>query len=168
MLKRISIVLAAILLIASVALVGWQGSFNTGSFVRPDDPQETFLFFGLQILIFLLMLGLGYYLARLMIKLWVAKQVDRHGSRVRTRLVMGALALSAMPVIFLVLLNYEVLGATLARVFSAPFEHVKGDFTAIGKALQDQTKQRALAEAQLIAASGETEALLKDPGSVPG
>jgi two-component system, NtrC family, nitrogen regulation sensor histidine kinase NtrY len=168
MLKRISIVLAAILLIASVTLVLWQGSFNTGSYVRPDDPQETFLFFGLQILIFLLMLGLGFMLIRLMIKLWVAKQVDRHGSRIRTRLVIGALALSAMPVIFMVLFNYEVLGATLTRVFSAPFEHVKGDFTAIGEALQDQTKRRALAEAQLIAASGETETLLNDPGSASG
>ncbi len=168
MLKRISIALAAILLIASVTLVVWQGSFNTGSFVRPDDPQETFLFVGLQILIFLLMLGLGFMLIRLMIKLWVAKQVDRHGSRIRTRLVIGALALSVMPVICMVLFNYEVLGATLARVFSAPFEHAKSDFTAIGKALEDQTKQRALAEAQLIAASGEAETLLNDPGSAPG
>jgi two-component system nitrogen regulation sensor histidine kinase NtrY len=168
MLKRISIVLAAILLIASVALVLWQGSFNTSSYVHPDDPQATFLFVALQILIFLLMLGLGFMLIRLMIKLWVAKQVDRHGSRIRTRLVMGALALSVMPVMFMVLFDYQVLGRTLTRLFNAPFEHVKGDFTAIGKALQEQTQERALAEAQLVAASGEAEALLDDPSSAPG
>jgi len=168
MLKRISIVLAAILLVASVALVLWQGSFNAGSFFRPDDPQETFLFFGLQILIFLLMLGLGYYLARLVITLWISKQVDRHGSRIRTRLVMGALALSAMPVMFMVTFNYEVLGTTLTRWFTGPAVHVVDDFAAIGEALEKQTGQRALAEAQLIASSPEAEAVLNDPGAAPG
>jgi nitrogen fixation/metabolism regulation signal transduction histidine kinase len=160
MLKRISIGIAAVLLILSATLVLWQGSFNVGSFVRPEDPAQTFLFFGLSILIFLLMLGLGFMLIRLMIKLWIARQVEREGSHIRTRLVMGALALSVMPVFFMVLFNYYVLNITLKRWFTAPAEHVVTDFSTIGSALEKQTSGRALAEAQLIASSQEAAALL--------
>src|SRR3569833_2185271 len=59
MLKRISIGLGAILLVASVAVVIWLGSFNKGSHPRPEDPSQTFVFFALSILIFILMMGLG-------------------------------------------------------------------------------------------------------------
>jgi two-component system nitrogen regulation sensor histidine kinase NtrY len=159
-LKRISIILGAVLLVASVALVLWQGSFNKGSFLTPGDPSQTFVFFGLSILIFLLMLGLGFMFARLMIKLWIARQTGGAGSRMRTVLVLGALALSVMPVFFMVLFNYYVLNNTLRNWFDAPVEHVKTDFTAIGKALEKSTARGALAEAQLIALSPEAAALL--------
>ena len=165
MLKRVSIVLAAILLIASAALVLWQGSFNVDSVLRPEDPEQTFLFFGLQILIFLLMLGLGFMLIRLMIKLWIARQVDRAGSRIQTRLVMGALALSAMPVFFMVLFNYEVLNRTLEKWFNGPAQHAQTDLTAILNALEKQTRGHAVAEAQLIASKPETIALLNGSGA---
>jgi two-component system, NtrC family, nitrogen regulation sensor histidine kinase NtrY len=168
MLKRVLIALAAILLLASTTIVLWQGSFNSGSFPTPEDPAQTFVFFSLSILIFLLMLGLGYWLVRLVIKLVIARQVDRAGSRIRTRLVMGALALSVMPVFFMVLFSYYVLNNTLKRWFSAPAEHAQTDFTTIAQALEKQTRGRALAEAQLIASSPEAATLLNDPGAVSG
>ena len=165
MFRRISIILAAVLLIASVGLVVWQGSFTKGSFPMPEDPSQTFVFFGLSILIFLLMLGLGYWFVRLMIKLWVARQTGGAGSRIRTVLVLGALALSVMPVFFMALFNYYVLNNTLTKWFDAPVEHVKTDFKAIGEALEKSTKRGALAEAQLIAQSPEAAALLNGSGA---
>jgi PAS domain S-box-containing protein len=160
MLKRISIVLAVILLIASAAVVLWQGSFNKGSFLTPEDASQTVVFFGLSILIFLLMLGLGYWLARTLIKLWIARQADAAGSRIRTVLVLGALALSGMPVFFMVLFSYYVLNNTLQKWFYGPAEHVTFDFTVMGDALKKTTGGRAQAEAQLIAQSPETTELL--------
>lgn len=160
MLKRIFIGLAAILLIVSATLVLWQGSFNRGSFPRPEDPEQTFVFFALSILIFLLMLGLGYWFIRLTIKLWIARQTGGAGSRIRTLLVTGALALSALPVFCMVLFNYYVLNNTLTKWFTAPADHIVNDYTATEKALNDQMGLHALAEAQLIAQSPETAALL--------
>jgi len=168
MLKRISIILAAILLVASAALVLWQGSFRLWSYPQPEDPSQTFVFFGLSILIFLLMLGLGYWFVRLMIKLWIARQTGGAGSRIRTVLVLGALALSVMPVFFMVLFSDYVLNNALTKWFKAPVAHVEMDFTAIGKALEKSTRRGALAEAQLIAQSPETEALLSGTGATPG
>jgi PAS domain S-box-containing protein len=155
MLKRISIGIAVVLFVISTGFVLWQGSFNKGSYPRPEDPSQTFVFFGLTILIFLLMMGLGFYFARLIIKLWIARQTGGAGSRIRTRLVIGALALSVMPVFFMVLFSDYVLSKTLAGWFSQPAEHIKIDFTAIGNALDKQTGGRALAEARLIAQSPE-------------
>ena len=165
MLKRIAIGLAVILLVASVALVLLEGSFTKGSFLKPEDPSQTVVFFGLSILIFLLMLALGYWLARLLIKLWIARQAGAAGSRIRTMLVMGALALSGMPVFFMVLFSYYVLNNTLQKWFYAPPEHVTFDFKVMGDALQKATGGRAQAEAQLIAQAPETAELLN--GSSP-
>lgn len=160
MVKRISIGVAAILLVASIVLVLWQGSFNTPSNLKPEDPTQTFLFFVLSILIFLLMLGLGFMLVRLMIKLWIARQTGGAGSRIRTVLVLGALALSVMPVFFMVLFSDYVLNNALTKWFSAPVTHVIHDFTAIGEALQKETGERARADAQLIASAPEADAAI--------
>ena len=145
MLKRIAIVVAVILLIASAALVLWQGSFNKGSYPRPEDPSQTAVFFGLSVLIFLLMLGLGFYAIRIMIHLWIARQTGGAGSRISTRLVLGALALSVMPVFFMVLFNYFVLSKTLTGWFTSPTEHIVTDFTKMADALEKMTSRRALA-----------------------
>ncbi len=152
--------MSAVLLIASVAFVLGQGSFNLNSFLKPEDPEQTFLFFGVQILIILLMLGLGFMMARLMIKLWIARQVNRAGSRIQTRLIMGALALSVMPLFCMVLFNYEVLSNTLGRWFAGPAEYAQTDFLTIEQALDKESAGRALAEAQLIASSPEAAAAL--------
>jgi len=163
MLKRISIGIMALLLVASVALVLWEGSFNNKQSFPSPDPSETIVLFGLSILIFLLMLALGFLLVRLMIKLWIARQTGGAGSRLGTRLVLGSLALSLMPVFFMVLFNYYVLNRTLEKWFTAPDTHLMVDFTQIGDALDKQVGGRALAEAQLIAQSPEVEVLLKGP-----
>ena len=153
--KRLLNGLAAFLLIASVTLVIWQENFDFGTF-RPGDPEQTFLFFGLSLLIFLLMVTLGFMLVRIMFKLWVERRGDRFGSRIRAKLVAGALALSLMPVFFMVLFNYYVMNRTLARWFTGPTEHVVADFQHMTMVLEQQTKGKALAEAQLIAALPET------------
>src|SRR5690349_6924544 len=145
MLKRISIAVSAILLVASVAFVLAQGSFNLNSYLRPQDPEQTFLLFGVQILIILLMLGLGFMMVRLMTKLWIAKHVNRAGSRIQTRLVVGALALSVMPLFCMVLFNYEVLSNTLGRWFNGPAEYAQNDFKTIKQALDTESAGRALA-----------------------
>ncbi|HEY4085054.1 MAG TPA: ATP-binding protein [Bryobacteraceae bacterium] len=167
MLKRISIGLAAILLVASVAVVIWLGSFNKGSYPRPEDPSQTFVFFGLSIFIFIVMMGLGFMFVRLMIKLWIARQTGGPGSQIRTLLVVGALGLSVLPVFCMFLFNYYVLSKTLEGWFTLPATYIKADFIKVGDALGTEMSGRALAEAQLIAQSPQAEALLSG-ASFPG
>ncbi|HVW86564.1 MAG TPA: ATP-binding protein [Bryobacteraceae bacterium] len=153
MLKLLRYGLAAILLIASATVVIWQGSFTFA--FSPEDPQQTFVFFAISLFIFLLMVTLGFMLVRIIVKLWIERRSDRPGSRIRTKLVAGALALSLMPVCFMVVFNSYVMNRTLARWFTGPTEHVMDDVRRISAALDQQTRGKALAEAQLIASLPE-------------
>src|SRR3984885_619125 len=162
--KRLLHVLGAILLIASVTLVVWQGSFSVGSFA-PGDPEQTFVFYGISILIVLLMVTLGFMLARLIIKLWIERSHDRPGSRISTKLVVGALALSMMPVFFMVLFNVYVLNRTMQKWFTLPEQHELVDLNTISSALERQTRDKATAEAELLAALPETKSLLANPSA---
>ena len=160
--KRLLHVLGAILLIASVTLVVWQGSFSVGSFA-PDDPEQTFVFYGISILIILLMVTLGFMLARLIVKLWIERSHDRPGSRISTKLVVGALALSMMPVFFMVLFNVYVLNRTMQKWFTLPEQHELVDLATISTALERQTSDKANAEAELLAQAPETKLVLMNP-----
>ncbi len=159
--KRLRHLLGAILLAASVTLVVWQGSFSVGSFA-PDDPEQTFVFYGISILIVLLMVTLSFMLVRLIVKLWIERSHDRPGSRISTKLVVGALALSLMPVFFMVLFNVYVLNRTMQKWFTLPEQHELVDLNKISTALERQTRDKADAEAELLAAAPETKALLAD------
>ncbi len=160
--RRLRHILGAILLAASVTLVVWQGSFSVGSFA-PDDPEMTFVFYGISILIVLLMVTLSFMLARLIVKLWIERSHDRPGSRISTKLVVGALALSLMPVFFMVLFNVYVLNRTMQKWFTLPEQHELVDLHKIETALEGETRDKAEAEAELLAASPGTKALIANP-----
>ncbi len=162
--RRLLHVLGAILLVASVTLVVWQGSFSVGSFA-PADPGQTFFFYGISILIVLLMVTLGFMLARLIVKLWIERSHDRPGSRIGTKLVVGALALSIMPVFFMVLFNVYVLNRTMEKWFNLPEQHELVDLTTISKALERETREKAQAQAELLAALPETKTLIANPSA---
>ena len=69
------------------------------------------------------MVTVGWILAREFIKLYVARQAKRLGSRIRTKLVVGAMLLSCVPVFFLVLWSYEVLNLNLKAWFTNPVDN---------------------------------------------
>src|SRR5207253_1346284 len=120
--KRWLLGIGVVLLAVSVLLVVWQGSFNMGAF-RPANPSQTFIFWAMSVLIFVLMVTLGFILFRELVKIYIARQSNREGSRIRTKLVVGALALSCVPVFCLVLFSFEVLNNSLARWFTNPVEN---------------------------------------------
>ena len=81
--KRLIFGSGVFLLAVSVVLVVWQGSFSMGEF-GPENPQQTFIFWAISTLIFVLMVTLGFILFREMVKLYVARQANQVGSRIRT------------------------------------------------------------------------------------
>ena len=120
--KRLFYWFASVLLVISVVLVVWQGSFRLWKF-GPSNAGQTFIFWAVSTLIFILMVTVGWILAREFIKLYVARQAKRLGSRIRTKLVVGAMLLSCVPVSFLVLWSYEVLNYNLKAWFTNPVDN---------------------------------------------
>ncbi len=145
------------LLAVCVTLVVWQGSFSFGEY-GPSSPEQTILFWAISTLVFLLTVTLGFMLFRTGVKLYIERRSGREGSRIKTKLVVGALALSILPVCFLVLWGVSVLNRNLEKWFSRPAENVRLNLAEIGQALVREAHERTRAEARWLAALPETQA----------
>jgi PAS domain S-box-containing protein len=165
--KRILYVGGVVLLAILVALVIWQGSFNFGKY-GPADPQQTFIFWAISSLIFVLMITLGFMLVRTIVKLYIDRRSGREGSRIQTKLVLGAIALSITPALFLVLFSYEVLNRNLDKWFSGPADDSNRIFLQVSGTLENELRDEAELQAALLAAQPETRLLLEQGVKTPG
>lgn len=134
-----------------IILLVWQGSFSFGDF-GPTTPQQTLVYWALSTLIFILTVTVGFMLLRTALKLYLERLSNREGSRLRTKLVVGALALSIVPVIFLVLFHYAVLNLNLRRWFTRPAENIRLSLISVSNQLQQEVRGRIQAQAQAAAA----------------
>jgi two-component system, NtrC family, nitrogen regulation sensor histidine kinase NtrY len=155
------------LLLVLMTLVVWQGSFDFGSFA-PADPGQTLVLWSVSLLIFVLMVTLGFMLVRTFVKLFVERQSNREGSRIKTKLVVGALVLSIMPVFFMLLFSMEVMNHNLEKWFTKPMDQSKADFVAIAQALSKEMIDKVEAQAALLAHSPDVRLQLEGGPSTPG
>ncbi len=165
--KRLLYGFASVLLVLSVLVVVWQGSFRLQQF-GPANPQQTFIFWAISSLILILMLVLGWVLVREGVKLYVARQSHRLGSHIRTKLVLGAMALSFVPVFFLVFWSYEVLNLNLKVWFTNPVENQIGLFVNLTRSLDQEMQNRLNSQAELLAGTPEIRRVLADGTRTPG
>lgn len=142
-----------------VTLVVWQGSFSFGDYA-PSSPQETVLFWAISTLVFLLTVTLGFILFRTAVKLYIERQSRKEGSSIKVKLVGGALALSVMPVFFLVIWSVSVLNRTLDKWFTRPAENISLDLGRVGTALEGETRSKAELHARWIASLPQTTSAL--------
>jgi len=158
--KRLLYSTATLTLAILVVLVVWQSSFSFGDF-SPTSPESTLVLWGVSTLIFILTVTLAFMLARNFFKLWVDRHRNRQGSRIRTKLVMGALILTITPVVFLVFFSIGVLNRNLDKWFTRPAEDIKLDLIAVGLAIDHEGSEKAAALADWIATLPQT-ALARD------
>ncbi|MCU1262545.1 MAG: multi-sensor signal transduction histidine kinase [Bryobacterales bacterium] len=142
-------------LVLLVGLVVWQGSLNYGVY-RPEDTAQTVILWAVSTLIFLLMATLGFMLVRDGVKLFVERRSNRAGSRIKTKLVIGALALSIMPVLFMLFFSFTVMSHNLERWFTEPVDIQRADFIQIANALTRELQDKVNAQAALLASLPET------------
>jgi two-component system, NtrC family, nitrogen regulation sensor histidine kinase NtrY len=131
-------------------LLIWQGSFSFGEYA-PASPEQTYAVWAVSTLIFLLTVTLGFMLVRNFVKLYIERQSNREGSRIRTKLVVGAVALSWVPVFFSVLFSVYVLNRNLEKWFTRPAENIKVDLITIAKEIERAHHDKLLAQAETLA-----------------
>ncbi len=148
--KRYLYVSGIVLLAILLALVVWQVSFSFGDY-GPETTAQTFVFWAVSTLIFLLTVTLTFMLFREGVKLYIARQSNREGSRIKTKLVMGALALSLLPVVFLVAFSWVILNRTIQKWFSRPGEGIRTSLVDTAEALGEEVQGRAQALANWTA-----------------
>ena len=148
--KRLTIGSGIVLLAILVTLVVWQGSFRSP--IAPSNIEQTYVFWGVSTLIFVLTVALGFILFRTGVKLYMERQSNRPGSHIKSKLIGGALALSVLPVFFLVLWSVSVLNRTLDSWFSRPARNVRTDLSEVGVALDKEVREKLAAQGQLLIA----------------
>src|SRR5687768_7835611 len=163
--KRVIYGFGVVLLAILVALVVWQGSFDFGDF-GPSSPEQTLTLWAVSTLIFILTVTLGFMLTRNFIKLYVERHSNREGSRIRTKLVLGALALTFTPVVFLVIFSVNVVNRNLDKWFSRPAENIRRDLIAIGNAIDRESNAKATVLGDWFALLPEIERARKGDATV--
>jgi two-component system nitrogen regulation sensor histidine kinase NtrY len=143
-----------------VALLVWQGSFSFGDY-GPENPTQTYLYWAVSTLVFILTLILGFMLLRTAVKLYIERRSNREGSRIKTKLVIGALALIFLPVFFLVLWSVYVLNRNLDKWASRPAEGIRANLEDIRRVLESEAREKAWAQANWLTTLPETRQYLE-------
>jgi len=151
--------LAILLTIVSVLLFGLllaQTSFDL-PFINPANNQQIVFLVALSAVVFLLFVTLTFVLARNLIKLFAERRLGVLGSKFRTRLVVGSLLLSFIPVIVMFYFSYVLMNRSIDKWFSTPVEEVRQDTAIMATLLSKYAAANARAEALSIASAPETQ-----------
>src|SRR5436309_13042029 len=64
----------------------------------------------------------GLILARTVLRLWAERSREQLGARFKTKLVVGAMAISLLPIIFMFIVSYSLINRSLLAWFPKPLE----------------------------------------------
>jgi two-component system nitrogen regulation sensor histidine kinase NtrY len=145
------IALGASLLVLFVALATLN-AFNT-QLPKPATTQQIVVFTGLSIVAFLLFVTVLILLVRNVLKLYADQRSRVMGTRLRTRMVWGAVLVSLIPIASMYAFSYLLLNRAVDRWFSQPVTEMRDDSNNMAHELAGYTSANARAEADSIAAS---------------
>ncbi|HWG37065.1 MAG TPA: ATP-binding protein [Terriglobales bacterium] len=125
------------------------------------SPQNAWLLFVLSALGFLGTVTLALILMRQIVKLYAERRAQVLGAQFKTKLVIGALALSLTPVVCMFGFTYGLINRTLDKWFSQPVQTVRDDNQNTLDLLTQFVADNAQSEATLIAGSPDLLAGLR-------
>lgn len=152
--RRFTFAVAALTLLVLLALLVWQGSFSFS--FTPSSSRETILLWSVSTVIFLLTVTLTFMLFRAGVKAYIERQRNKEGSRIRSKLLLGALALTLAPTLFSALFNYAVLNRTLEKWFTQPVRGIEVSLQDLDKSYKKEAQERVQAEAEWISLLPQT------------
>jgi two-component system nitrogen regulation sensor histidine kinase NtrY len=154
--RKLYMILLAIAVFLLAAILVSQTAFDL-TLLRADNNQQIVVFYALSLLISLLFVALSFVLARNLLKLFAERRLGVLGSKFRTRMVIGGLLLSSVPLIVMYFFAYGLMNRSIERWFSTPVEEVRADTHAMASLLANYAVQNARSEALAIAASPDVQ-----------
>jgi two-component system nitrogen regulation sensor histidine kinase NtrY len=149
--KIFSIVLLSILLVLLAAFTALN-AFNS-KVLNPATTGEIVIFTGLSAVAFLLFIAVLILLVRNVLKLYADERSSVMGTRLRTRMLWGAVLVSLIPLVFMFLFSYGLMNRAVDRWFSQNPNEIRDDSTRLALELAQYTSANARVEAESIAAS---------------
>jgi len=144
----IALGVALLVIIATLATLN-----NNLRFVNPSTTAEIFVFTGLSAVVFLVFVAVLVLLVRNVLKLYADQKSRVMGTRLRTRMLWGAVLVSLLPISFMSLFNFVLMNRAVDHWFSQPVTEMRDDSNQMALELSRYTTANARAEADSIAAS---------------
>src|ERR1700683_909838 len=130
--------------------------FTLGSLRAPIQPEETssfILLFALSAFAFLAFLVFSPVLIRSLIRMAADRAGGALGSRFRTKMVLGAMGISLLPMVFLFLFSYSLMNRTLNLWFPRPLEIATDESRKLIDEMSRQLHERLADRASRAAAA---------------
>jgi two-component system, NtrC family, nitrogen regulation sensor histidine kinase NtrY len=139
-------------LLVLFAILAALNAFNMG-IPNPATTQQFFVFTGLSIVAFILFVAVLLLLVRNVLKLYADQRSRVMGSRLRTRMLWGAVLVSLIPIVFMFIFSYGLMNRAVDRWFSQPVTEMRDDTNHMALELSQYTTANARAEADSIAST---------------
>jgi len=98
------------------------GVFTLGSLTLPFQPTDQIVLYALSMFLVAALVVFLFILARTLVRLGIERLAHKPGSRFKTKMVLGAIAVSFLPVVVLFFVSYALLNRTLVLWFPRPLE----------------------------------------------
>ena len=147
--RAVVITLGVCLLVLFLAL-GTLNAFNL-RFLNPASTLETLIFFALSIVAFLLFVAVLVALVRNFMKLYAEQRSRLLGTRLRTRMLWGAVLVSVVPLVFMFAFSYLLMNRAVDRWFSQPVTQMRSDANTLAAELFSYVAANARSESDSIA-----------------
>src|SRR5580700_5005705 len=117
---RVKLIIGGVLLTLLLAAVFTLGSLDVP--IEPSSWREVIALYAVSSIIVAALLVFSLILIRSLVRLWTERSKEQLGARFKTKMVLGAVAVSLLPVIFMFFVSYALLNRTLGRWFPRPLE----------------------------------------------
>ncbi|WP_446744649.1 ATP-binding protein [Silvibacterium acidisoli] len=147
-----TVILLAAAVLLLVMLLGALNAFKL-SFLEPQTTGQIFLYTALSVLAFLLFVTLLVLLVRNILKMLADQRSQVLGSRLRSRMLLGALLISFAPALFMFLFSFGLMNRSIDRWFSQPVAELRENSNRIALDLAHYVSLNARAEAESLSRS---------------
>jgi len=118
--QRWGLAIGGILLTLLLAAVFTFGSLSVP--FQPESLRAVVALYSVTSFITAALLVFGLILARSIARLWVEQSREQFGARFKTKMVLGATAISLLPIIFMFIVSYSLINRSLLLWFPKPLE----------------------------------------------
>src|SRR5437879_5542804 len=118
--QRWDLIVGGILLTLLLAAVFTFGSLDVP--FKPKNWRDVMALYAVSSFITAAFLVFGLILARTTLRLWAESSREQLGARFKTKMVVGAMAISLLPIIFMFIVSYSLINRSLLLWFPKPLE----------------------------------------------
>ena len=148
--RRVLVITLSVCLLLLFLALATLNAFNL-RFLNPSSPVQTLVFVSLSVLAFLLFVGVLVLLVRNVLKLYADQRSHVLGTRLRTRMLWGAVLVSLVPLVFMFAFSYLLMNRAVDRWFSQPVTQMHDDANTMALELYHYADANARSEADSIA-----------------